>query len=356
MIRRAFGWHRPLMAVAALMAVLAVACLVGGLVDHRVVTGAPVWDKPAKFSLSILVYAVSWAWLIARLPRFRRPAHVVGTVVAIALVVEQAVIVGAAAAGTTSHFNVTTPLATVLWGVMAASVTVLYVCALLTSLAVLRLRLPDPALTLGIRAGALIALLGIGLAYLMTSPTAAQLADFHGVSGAHAVGAEDGGPGLPVLGWSTTSGDLRIPHFVGMHALQVLPVAALLLGLAARRIPALAPDQVRVRLTAVAAVAYLAVVALVTAQALAGQPITGPSPAVLAAGAAIAGGALLAAGIVVARGGAVPPAAAGAATTGSATAGATTPDAAPADAAPSPAGAGQPSAASSLAEISSRSK
>lgn len=108
MIRRAFGWHRPLMAVAALMAVVAAACLVGGLVDDRVVTGAPVWDKPAKFSLSILVYAVSWAWLIARLPRFRRQAHVVGTVVAVALVIEQAVIVGAAAAGTTSHFNVTT--------------------------------------------------------------------------------------------------------------------------------------------------------------------------------------------------------------------------------------------------------
>ncbi|PPF57081.1 hypothetical protein C5C13_10240 [Clavibacter michiganensis] len=336
MIRRAFGWHRPLMAVAALMAVVAAACLVGGLVDDRVVTGAPVWDKPAKFSLSILVYAVSWAWLIARLPRFRRRAHVAGTVVAVALVIEQAVIVGAAAAGTTSHFNVTTPLATALWGVMAASVTVLYLCAFLTSLAVLRLRLPDPALTLGIRAGALIALVGMGLAYLMTSPTAAQLADFHGVSGAHTVGAADGGRGLPVLGWSTTSGDLRIPHFVGMHALQLLPVAALLLGLAARRIPVLAPDRVRVRLTAIAAVAYLAMVALVTAQALAGQPITGPSPAVIAAGAAIAGASLLAAGFVIARGGRVP--------------------ASTADAASAPAGADQPSAASSLEEISSRSK
>ncbi len=336
MIRRAFGWHRPLMAVAALMAVVAAACLVGGLVDDRVVTGAPVWDKPAKFSLSILVYAVSWSWLIARLPRFRRQAHVVGTVVAVALVIEQAVIVGAAAAGTTSHFNVTTPLATALWGVMAASVTVLYLCAFLTSLAVLRLRLPDPALTLGIRAGALIALVGIGLAYLMTSPTAAQLADFHRVAGAHTVGAADGGAGLPVLGWSTTSGDLRIPHFVGMHALQLLPVAALLLGLAARRIPALAPDRVRVRLTAIAAVAYLAAVALVTAQALAGQPITGPSPAVIAAGAAITGASLLAAGIVIARGGPFPTSTA--------------------DAASAPAGADQPSAASSLAEISSRSK
>jgi hypothetical protein len=332
-IRRAFAWHRPLMTVAALMVVVALVCVVGRLVDDRMVTGAPVWDKPAKFSLSILVYAVSWAWLIAHLPRFRRTAHRLGTVVAVALVVEQAVIVGAAAAGTASHFQVATPLAAALWGVMAVSITVLYLCTFVTSLAVLRLRLPDPALTLGIRAGALLALLGMGLAYLMTSPTAAQLADFHGVSGAHAVGAADGGPGLPVLGWSTTAGDLRIPHFVGMHALQLLPLAALLLASAGRRIPALAPDRVRVRLTAVAAVAYAGVVALVTAQALRGEPVTAPSSAIATAGAVLAAAAVVAAALVVLRG---------------------APDADPGPDADAP--AAQPSAASSLAEISSRSK
>jgi hypothetical protein len=220
------------------------------------------------------------------------------------------------------------------------------VCTLVTSVAVLRLRLPDPALTLAIRAGALIALVGMGLAYLMTSPTAAQLADFHGVAGAHTVGAADGGPGLPVLGWSTTAGDLRIPHFVGMHALQLLPLAALLLAVAARRIPALAPDQVRVRLTAIAAVAYLAAVALVTAEALAGRPVTAPSAGALAASAVIALAALVAAVAAIVRGGP----------------GSTAEDGADADAEPASgdtaraARSGQPSAASSLAEISSRSK
>lgn len=301
-MKSVFAWHRPLMAVAALMVVSTIVCLVGLLVDQRQVLGVDTWLKPLKFSLSILLYSVTWAWLIAHLPRFRRVAHTAGTVIAVALIVEQVAIVGAAAAGTTSHFNVSTGLAAAVWGIMAVSITVLYVGTFVTTIAVFFLRLPTASTTIAARAGALIALIGMGLAYLMTGPTAAQLHDFQGIAGAHTVGLADGGPGLPLLGWSTVGGDLRIPHFIGMHALQLLPLFAIALGRLGRHWHPLSDDRVRLRLVVVATAVYAAVLILVTFQALAGQSIVRPGGVFLAGGWAIAVGGVLAAVAVVAVG------------------------------------------------------
>jgi hypothetical protein len=76
--------------------------------------------------------------------------------------------------------------------------------------------------------------------------------------------ASDAG-GLPLLGWSTTAGDLRPPHFLGIHAAQVLPVAALALL-------ALAPKQAG-WLTTLAIVGYVALTAAVFWQAVSGLPL-----------------------------------------------------------------------------------
>jgi hypothetical protein len=76
---------------------------------------------------------------------------------------------------------------------------------------------------------------------------------------AHTVGGPDGGAGLLFVNWSTEHGDLRVAHFAGMHALQILPF----FGYKMRR----------TGYTTSAACAYLAVFGWLLFEALRGQPL-----------------------------------------------------------------------------------
>jgi hypothetical protein len=276
------------MALAALMLLCTAVSVAGLVLDPREITGAPAWAKPLKFSLSIFLYAATWAWLIAHLPRWRRLTHALGTVIAVTLAIEQLLIVWAAASGTTSHFNVSDGLHATVWATMAAAITTMYLATLATSAAVFFMRLPTPSLTLAVRAGVVIAVAGIGVAFLMTGPTADQLSTPVGIVGAHTVGVADGGPGIPLLGWSTEGGDYRVAHFIGMHALQLLPLLAIALNAAGRRIPLLSSPTVQLRLVTAAAVSYAAVVVLLTVQAAIGQSVLRPDGVFLIAGWGIA--------------------------------------------------------------------
>jgi hypothetical protein len=124
-------------------------------------------------------------------------------------------------------------------------------------------------LKLTLALGSLNTAVGMGLAYLMTSPTANQLANFQGIAGAHAVGVSDGGPGLPFLGWSTVAGDLRVGHFFGLHSIQI---AAILLA-----ISLIVPLAFRVPLLIVGNLTWLGFVGLVTWQSLRAEPFASPS-------------------------------------------------------------------------------
>jgi hypothetical protein len=97
------------------------------------------------------------------------------------------------------------------------------------------------------------------------------------IAGAHTVGAPDGGPGLPGTGWSTAHGDIRVPHFVGLHAMQALPLLALWLR---RRVT---PVATRRRLIWIAAAGYVSLFGLLLWQALHGEPLLGPAPITAAA-------------------------------------------------------------------------
>jgi len=267
--------NRVLLGVAATMAVTAVVTAVLAVVDPVQIVGRNGWLKPLKFAISIGIYAITIAWLLTLLPaRRQRLGRGIAWVIAIAMAVEMVVIVGAVALGTTSHFNMTTPLHSAAWASMGTAIAAVWLVTV--ALAVLLWRsVDDPARRLAIRAGLVIGLAGMAVAFLMTSPTPEQLDSFSGIAGAHAVGVPDDGPGLPLLGWSTTGGDLRVPHFVGMHALQALPLLAFGLEALRRRVPALAEPRTRFRIVAAASVGYAALLGFLTWQALAGIPVTG---------------------------------------------------------------------------------
>jgi hypothetical protein len=110
---------------------------------------------------------------------------------------------------------------------------------------------------------------------LMTRPTAEQLAQVRAtghlpIIGAHTVGAPDGGPGVPVTGWSRQHGDLRVPHFVGLHAIQALALFAVVLRRWRR------PESVRVRAVFAAAGSYALLLLLLLWEALRGKSVVAP--------------------------------------------------------------------------------
>jgi hypothetical protein len=292
-------WHKPLLVVAGLMVFLALFALVARFINPVDVTGLNQWDKPLKFSLSFIIYCVTWSWLIGQLQRGRQVASIAGTLMGIMAIVEMVIITGAAAVGTTSHFNVSTPFSTNLWVVMSIAITILWLSNLVVAVALFFSKLGDTARTIAIRAGVVLSLVGLALGFLMTGPTAEQLDNFQGIAGAHTVGLADGGPGLPILGWSTVSGDLRIPHFIGMHALQAIPLALIALELLSGKSAVLRSVRLRARLIAIFAAGYLGFMALVTAQAIAGQSIVQPTAITLVFSAVVVGACALAAAIAV---------------------------------------------------------
>lgn len=284
--------HPPLMLTAAVMAVLTAISAAGLLLDDRMLVGVPIWVKPLKFSISILVYTATLAWLISLLKRRRRLAWWLGAVIGVAILLEMAAIVLQAARGRQSHFNVATPLDTALFGAMGITIVVVWLASAAVGVMLLLERIADRPAAVAIRLGLLIALGAMAIGFLMTQPTADQLTAMEDtpptIVGAHSVGVPDGGPGLPLVNWSTTGGDLRVAHFLGMHALQALPLLAFGLTLAARRSRRLRGDRTRTRLVAVAGAAYGAVVVLTVWQALRGQPLIHPDALTLGVLAAIA--------------------------------------------------------------------
>lgn len=261
-----------LVSTTALMAAVLAVSLAGLLLDPRVITGVPAWLKPAKFSASVAIYCATLAWILTVLPAergLRRTGHLIGGL----LILEVALILVQVGRGTTSHFNVATAFDGAVFSLMGTMISVVMLATMYVLWRAFRVTIGDRGLLAAIRWGLAITIVGGWLGFSMTRATREQQAarargEVVAFNGAHTVGAPDGGPGIPLVKWSATSGDLRVAHFFGLHGMQLMPLA--LFAMRRRRRPP-APGAER-RALALLGLAWFALVAATLAQALAGRP------------------------------------------------------------------------------------
>jgi hypothetical protein len=193
---------------------LALAFAIAYEIDSRTILGIDAWTKPIKFSVSIAIFTWTLAWYLRYLTRRPRAVRVIAWGVSIAMLAEILGIAMQSWRGVPSHFNVTTPFNALVFasmGIMIALNTALALWALVL-FCIDRPAIPDAYLW-GIRCGMAVFLLAGFEGALIISRLA------------HTVGGPDGAPGLFFVNWSTRHGDLRVAHFFGMHALQILPLA-----------------------------------------------------------------------------------------------------------------------------------
>jgi len=307
-IKRLFWNTSPIMTLFLYASLVFVAVGVGGLIfDDRQILNQPAWAKTTKFALSFTLYAPTMLWMFSYVTVWPRLKRFVLDACGAILFFEMILVIIQAVRGQTMHFNISTPFNALLWTMMGASIMAFYVISIIGFLVFLRQKtVPDRAFMLSLRLGMVLMLVGFGLGFLMTSPTAEQQTVLQAggtltAIGAHTVGAADGGSGITLLGWSTNHGDLRIAHFVGIHGAQVMALVGWLLLLGAERRWTFLRLQHRTALVWAAAIAYLAFVGSIVWQAFRDQPLLKPDTLTLGVWLGIGAGAALYSAAVVWR-------------------------------------------------------
>ena len=207
-----------LYAVVMLHFIGAIGALIGLFVDDRMLMGINVWVKPLKFCLSGGIYVLTVGYLLTFYPYSKRKKQVFRNIVAWAMLIEIAIIVYQGYRGVASHYNQSSAFDGILFGMMGLLISIVVLFMVVFAFDSLRLKLQVPqAVQWGIFLGWLIVLLGSYVGGQMISQMS------------HNVGVADGGEGLPILNWSTVAGDLRVAHFFGLHAIQIIPLFALAL-------------------------------------------------------------------------------------------------------------------------------
>src|SRR6185437_1160786 len=228
-------------------------------VDPGTAQFANPWFKPIKFAISFATFVWTVSLFLERLRLPARLIHLVRQTMTASIVVEMLCL----AVQASRSANAATASGLADWVIQQmttamVSVNTAILVGLLAGFCGKRgiIKMADDAMVLAIRLSIVIFLAGNAVGGYMLA------------RGSHTVGAADGGPGLPFLNWSTIAGDLRIAHFIAIHAIQIVPLFAYLLW---QMTPRPAFKQRRLAVYAVAALVAL-MVAGTFVQAALGHP------------------------------------------------------------------------------------
>lgn len=249
--------HRGLARYGAALVLLGLTALGLQIVDPRTLaSGVNVWVKPAKFCFSIAVFALTAAWFMGYVRPERRQSLLMRatawTLIASGTF-ELAYITLQAARGMESHFNVSSPLYAVMYALMGLGAIALTATTLPLAWEIAR----RPAANLQ-RSFVAAVVIGLVLTFLLGGGFGGYMSSQSG----HAVGPAGGQ--VPLFGWNRLGGDLRVAHFLGIHAEQAIPILGALAAGATARIRWLALSA--------GTAAYMALTVGAFIQALAGEP------------------------------------------------------------------------------------
>ena len=170
------------------------------------------WYKPFKFAFSTFLFAWAMAWYCYYLPNFNINSF--NWSVIILLGFEIFYIAFQASKGQLSHYNLSTPVYAALYSMMALAATLVTLYTAYIGVLFFTNTFPELpnyyvwAIRLSIILFVVFSFEGFAMGSKLN----------------HSVGALNDNSNLFIIGWSKTVGDLRVSHFIGMHALQVLPI------------------------------------------------------------------------------------------------------------------------------------
>jgi hypothetical protein len=197
------------------------------LMDERLVNGINVWTKPLKFEFSLAVHFVTLALMLGLLTQAARGSRLVGWTLyaaAVSCVAELGYIALQSARGRASHFNADTPIEAALYNIMGIGALILTIAPIVVGIQIWRNGRAE--IGEGLHRGAVLGLVLGGMATIFTAGFLSS--SFIVETGRWVNGVRNDAGGIPLMGWSGTGGDLRVPHFFALHLMQVLPVLGLM--------------------------------------------------------------------------------------------------------------------------------